>query len=551
MAFKCCFYGGLTLYKVLIADDFIVDRENLRDMVGSLKDLAIEITAVCENGVEALEQMAICRPDIVISDIEMPFMDGFELARRIKRDYPGVRIIFCSLYNDFEYARKALYLDSYGYVLKPIDPAELQECILKVMGSISVETEHEREYTHLKEVLQRNKPVLVENFIKDLLYGLTRSEKDIKERADFLNLEFEEGVFILTLLEIDDYPKITGQLTIESRQILSLRIFEQVKETVGNYRKLLLVKLDDSHFIMIHHYSDAVEPEKCHLAVTEICGKVLGEFRKSDVSLSMSVSGHCQSIMELNNLYEQCSYNIRYKYSLGKGIVIYNKDVSSGNITPDIDFNRMQKEVRFLLNSGSEDEIDVYINSLFDNKSISSGEQYLKNLCFELIICIQIVLHENKESFKPIFNDEKLVWEKLLDFETILDTRNWIKNLFVFTNQYLAKKAMNKNMMIAEEVKKYIEKNYSKNPSLEAIAADLFYSPDYLNLLFKQVMGETIFDHMCRYKVEKAKEMLVDTKLKLYEIAEALGYSHTAYFSSFFKRFTGLTPKEYRERCIQ
>ena len=278
---------------------------------------------------------------------------------------------------------------------------------------------------------------------------------------------------------------------------------------------------------------------------------VLVDFLKSDVSLTISLSQPCGSIGELAGLYQQCLYQMKHKYLLGKGKIILSEDVPSTRAAPDLDFNAILKEVRFLLNSGACPEINAYVDQLFNNIPLSSGEAYLKNLCFYLVICTQTVLNENNETFNGMFHSEIQVWEKLIGFETIEDAAAWIKGIMTLSNQYLAAKSSTSKAQIVERVKKYIECNYVKNFSLEDMAVDLFYSANYINHIFKQVTGETIFNYASAYRIEKAREMLLDPRIKLSGVSEALGYSNPAYFSYIFKKATGLTPKEYRERIAR
>jgi two-component system, response regulator YesN len=536
------------LHTILVIEDFFVDRENLKELLGTFKDLEIEVIGSCENGNQALEFISKNQPEIIISDIEMPGMNGFEMARIIRKEYPNIKMIFCTLYNQFEYAKTALCLDGYGYILKPVDSNELRECITRVIGLITTQTQQTKENDYLRTILYESKPILIENFIRELVYGLNNDIRDIWDRIEFLKLDIKEGMYSVALLEIDDYEKITSNQTIEQKQIFSVKVYERIKKAASGIRATVLTRIDDFHFVIISNLVKAIEGEECIKVLSEICNKLLREFYQSDISISIAVSSYCKKITEIYNLFEQCNYILRYKYSLGKGKIIHNRDIPSSMICPDINYNAIQKEIRFLLNSGNSEEIGLYIDQLFENIPGNAGEQYLKNFSFCFVICIQTVLSENNDDFKRVFDDDKLIWEKLLKFETILDVRNWLKNLAVFINEYLMKKNSNKNKVTSTEVKRYVEKNYKNDLSLEVISADLFYSPNYLNNIFKQETGDTIYEYVCKYRIEKAKEMLSDPRVKLYEVADSLGYSHTAYFSNVFKKYAGLTPKAYRER---
>jgi two-component system response regulator YesN len=370
------------------------------------------------------------------------------------------------------------------------------------------------------------------------------------DRLAYLHFNLLPGVFVVAYIEIDDFETITSADSFEQRQAFSLRIARRIQEILGKEGSLPLVRLDDAHFAVVFNLAT---PDSSQLSkrAYDACTRVLVDFLKSDVSLTISLSQPCGNIGEIDDRYQQCLYQMKHKYLLGKGKIILPEDVLSTRAAPDLDFNAILKEVRFLLNSGACPEIYAYVDQLFNNIPLGADEAYLKNLCFYLVICTQTVLNENNETFKGVFHSEIQVWEKLIGFETIEDAAAWIKEIITLNNQYLAAKSSTSNAQIVERVKKYIECNYIKNISLEDMAADLFYSANYLNRIFKQVTGETIFNYASMYRIEKAKEILLDPRIKLLGVSQALGYSNPAYFSYIFKKATGLTPKEYRERMVR
>lgn len=538
------------MIKILIVEDFLPDRENLKEIISSFKNLDISVAGECENGLQAMELIGAIRPDIVISDIEMPLMDGLELARNVRRNHPEIKIIFCSLYNEFEYARKALYLDSYGYILKPVDPSELKECICKASQKAAF-PQDANEYEKLRCVLDKSRPALVESLIKDMVFGLCKDDEDIWERIDFLGLKLEEGTFTISYIEIDDFDKITADLKIENRQIFSLKIYERIREILSAAgRDAVMSRLDDAHFAIINNYpAEAPAAEASRLFAGE-CERILFEFKRTDISLSIALSDSCRNIFSLGGLFEQCKYIMKHKYILGKGTVLTSSDIPESARNQPVDFNSLQKEIRFLLNSGTHSGIEEYIATLHANIPENADGIYLRNLHFCIVICIQLVLNENNESFEALFSEEKPIWEKLIAFETIADSSNWIKDVLLFTNDYLLGKANRKNKVISGEVKQYIERNLTRSLGLVTIATDLYYSPNYLNYVFKLETGETISDYIIRRKIEKAKELLSDPRAKAFEISQILGYSHPSYFGNVFKKYTGLTPNEYRERYL-
>jgi two-component system response regulator YesN len=239
---------------------------------------------------------------------------------------------------------------------------------------------------------------------------------------------------------------------------------------------------------------------------------------------------------------------MRYKFILGNGKVLKSGDIPSSTYNQEVDFNSMYKDIKFLLNSGCSGDIHIYVDELFKHGLEIADENIIRRLCLSAIMCIVFVLNENNENLDSIVNDINLVWERLLKFETIADVRSWLENLFLSINGQLSRKANSKYRMIVDEIKRYIEKNYMNCICIDTIADELNYSPNYLSYVFKKESGDTIADYITKIKMEKAKEMLLDLRNKIYNISEILGFSNAAYFCSVFKKVTSMTPNEYREK---
>ncbi len=535
------------MFRLLVVDDFEVDRKNIIDTIKGMSDIDIHIAGECENGREALEFIRENSIDIILTDIDMPFMNGLELAKCVNVEFPSVKVIFCSLYDEFEYARKALYLNTYGYILKPIDRIELLECLKSVMGDITSEVGFRKEYEELKQVLEENKPQLLDHLIKDILYGTIKDEEEISYKAEYLGVDTAKPFYALLYLNIDDYQRIMQNKGIEHRQLFTIKVYEKFKQITLCFECPLVTKLDDSHFACI---INGVLYEELYKACTIIAKEVIEAFKTSDTSITLAISDICKGVKDVKNLLEQCEYIMRYKFSLGSGKVLTSEDIPAETYSRSIDMNTMQKDIRFLLNSGSEEDIRSYVRELLQDDTDALGQECIRQIGFSVMVSIILVLSENNEKINQAFYSTDSVWEKLLEFETIADIGRWIEEMLIASSEQLAKKTSKKYDCIVAQSKVFINENYMKNIGIESIAEQVNYSPNYLSYVFKKVSGETIADYITKLKIERAKEMLLDISNKIYVIAEALGFSNTAYFCSVFKKATSMTPNEYRERNI-
>ena len=199
-------------------------------MVNSYTDIDLTVVGECENGAQALDVMDDLEPDIIICDVNMPYMDGFELAKAVRPRFPGMKIIFSSLYHEFEYVKKALDLDSYGYILKPVDSVELRECILKVTNLMYDEDQQLREYEELRKVLDINKPVLAENLVRDLINGVIAGQEDLWDRINYLGINIKKGTYVLLLIEIDDFISANKNQQGFNQEIPREQVAAQLKQ---------------------------------------------------------------------------------------------------------------------------------------------------------------------------------------------------------------------------------------------------------------------------------------------------------------------------------
>lgn len=214
----------------------------------------------------------------------------------------------------------------------------------------------------------------------------------------------------------------------------------------------------------------------------------------------------------------------------------------------NIDLNEMQSNIKFLIYSSDTLKIKEYVNNLFKDNTAMLDKRYLTNLCFSLLMCTVSLLNENNENSNILAYNNRLSWQSLLSVENTADAHSLIENLLISINKYLSSKTDTKYSIIANQIKKFIKKNYLKNISVNTIADKLDYSPNYISYIFKQAFAQNISDYITELKISKAKEQLMDLNNKIYFISETLGFSNTSYFCSVFKKYTGLTPREYREK---
>jgi len=535
------------MFKLLLVDDFFIERENAKDIIQE-SNLDIEVIGECSNGLEALDFLEKQVPDFMLVDVEMPFMNGLELAEKVREKYPQIKILFFSFYNKFEYAQKAIDLEAHAYILKPIVKEEMIDSLQKIINEKKMELAKQEEDRQLREMLEKSRPLLVDKFKRDLFLGIYKDEDEILERISYFNLPVGKGMYLVCAVEIDDYSTTVGLMSFEQREFFSIQVSKIIDEEILKFENCVWTKTDDSHWgILLSSTSGSVN--SMQEFAYDLAGNCISRLNEKDISVSVGTSPVFGSIAGTYKAYEQAMCALQYKFNLGKGQIINFEDIQDNSGEYRIELDKIQEKIRDILLSKKKHEGEYFVEQIFSRFEKNVDKVVIKNLCFSLIICIQIALNDWNMNLDEIFGSEQLVWEKLLKFETIIDVKRWLINIITFIIEYVDEKSAGRSKSIVQEAKEYIRHNYDKDISVQSIADELHYNANYLNNMFKEDTGETILEYITRIRVEAAKKLLVEeAHIKMYEICEKVGYKSVSYFRNIFKRYTGLTLKEYKDK---
>jgi len=542
------------IYKILIVDDFYPDLIRMQDMLESFTDLELSVVDMCENGVQAMDSIKLHEPDIVICDIEMPYMTGLELCDQISEKYPDVRFLFCSMHSKFEYAQRAIHLAGAGYILKPVDKQNLYDVLRKLMEQIKADNQLNLEYDELKNIVQRNQPLLEQNFIKDLMCGFISHEDEFNDKMHYFDIPLLR-YFHVILIEIGfpDFqgkPSLTGSSVsidkAELRCIISMKMQEIVESAIGDNKNIIPVVIDDQHLSIL--FGSVNGSEKIEKEIRKFVKVIREQSKPYGTSLAFSVSDSGNDLFKMHFLFKQCKYIIKYKYLFDIGSTITPEDIPTDAAISYTDFNFIQSQIKYHLNIGTHDDIADFFDTLFKQNIPKNNELTIKSFCFFLVVCIQCALAESGDSFETVFTNDNNIYDRLMDSTNITAAKNCVVEAAITVHNHFRRKSSKKQIAIVESIERCVNYSDLKNISLESISSALHYNSHYLSYVYKQHREKSIFDYICHCKMEKAKSLLQNPKLKLYEITELVGYSHTSYFASVFKKYVGMTPNEYRMR---
>lgn len=533
------------MFSILIVDDNPFDRECIKKLV-DWDALGIEVCGVASNGLEGYRCAVGLKPDFILTDIAMPVMDGLEMTEKIRAELPDARFIFMSCHDEFDFAKAAIDLEVSSYVLKPVDMEELVQAVLKVSESRRSEMEARRYQEELKQQIKCNLPILQEDMVRDLIQGRTGSAPEIAERLNYLDMPVKSR-YIITLLQIDNYQLNFGEATIEEKYLTIYSIKNIIGESLLKHTPGYMLVLDYSNLCILlpGEWDSQEEALEVLMSRMEDCraqiNKALG------INVTMGISNLSSDLGNMPRIFSEAEYAVKSKfYSKGNRIMLAS-DIASPEDDPELDFAALKKEIGQLLDRASKNEAEPLLDKYY-SRDAHYSETYTKSLCYSILLSVQMLLAEKKESLGSVFGNESVIWDKLSKFETILDIKQWLVNILSAVLEHMEDRQGNRHQNIVQDIKGIMDREYAKLQNIRQVADRLYISAGYANFLFKQETGITMGDYLFEKRMEAAKLLLQDPYCKIYEIADRVGYVSKSYFGAVFKEYVGMTPREYRDK---
>lgn len=532
------------MIKVLIVDDEEGQRSGLIRHV-DWNAYEMVVTGEAESARQALELAADNPPDLMISDIRMPGADGLELCRSMRELNHALRIIMVSGYEKFEYAKTAIDIGIDAYLVKPIDFSQLAEVLDQVKHSFFSHLQKQEEDSQLREKLREFLPFARQNFLHELIYGHAGTEEDIRKRSRYLQM-FEMEVSHAVLIVNRDSSERLPSASEENRELEHLKIRKIAQHALGDILEEVHTSRGD--MILIVRCPVQSSPnrileqrlERFHQEVENELG----------CKINIGIGPAVESLQEIVDSFRLAQRAIQQRLLIGSGQIIYWYDIGEKKIWPGsgVEIERSVKDILKSLQQGDGGSIDetfrLIIHKLIESDSITETETGC--ICMELVSSAIRIIGEMSESLRQDFDSEKELWKRLLSCNGTLQMLQETKKILIQFCDLIAERKNSRHRSIIQIALEYIGEHYREDISLQDAAEKVYLSPSYLGTLLRVELKQSFTEYLTRLRIEKAKELLKDPQYKLYEISEHVGYQNPAYFSNIFKRYTGLSPKDFR-----
>lgn len=535
--------------KVFLVEDEYIVREGIKNNIDWEKN-GYDFCGEASDGELAFPMISEKRPDIVITDIRMPFMDGIELSRMIKEEYPEIKIIILSGHEEFEYAKAAIQIGVEEYLLKPINGDELLQVVNRVAQKIKEENES-------RETLQEGEGD--ENFEyakRQLLSSLiddNASLSDAMEQGKKIHLNLMAQCYNIMMLKLQRKNKEQGF----SQRILELykTMEDTLKEQDG--QSIMFDRAPEGKVIL---FMGSGEEE-----IRRNMDVFAGQFREilpeyEDVTYFGSVGVPVMRLRELGESYEAASHGFSYRFLTEPNQIVDNHTVfdqarnekkfscSIGSV--DIQ-NLDKQKIESFLKGGEMDEIHFFVEEYMKNtgdagKNSMIFRQYIVMDMFFAASHFLTQITDGREQLGEPFESPEQMQKIVSDLEA---TVVYIKELFTKVMQVRDAQTTEHNSDVVENAKKYISENYhDEELTLNTVAHEVNVSPNHLSAMFSQKTGQTFVKYLTDVRMHRAKELLKCTSKRSNEICEEVGYRDPHYFSHLFKKNVGCSPIQYRER---
>lgn len=542
------------MIKAIIVDDERSVRYAIREQ-GNWQKLGIDVIDEATNGLEAIAKAILIKPDLVITDMKMPGMDGPTLMRELKKKLDNVKFIVISGYDDYEYMKSAIYSQVIDYILKPIDDVQLNEALMRAVSELDAE-KSKKETTRWNSIelsnakrLTRDK--LLNNLVCSDNYILGKLNKELIQ--DLVDLE-GKARFITVVFNIINMPRILEEKFDRDVDILVFGIINIMEEILLRYKKVVFkntmtmtgfctvialedfkVNTDTESVKLI--CEDIIENLKVYMGLQCIIG--IGESKAILGDLYKSYTEACKSLMNLN-LFE----NNRI------GIFSDISEISNNDLPV---FLLHEKEFSAAIESGDDTQLKNTIAKILEQirKRKESTIEQMKILYTDMLLCAWKVVKKmggniKVNSIDPGNTDAfvNFLFENGFDIPQITFYLHNI--LSIQMNSVKIVKRMNSRKLLYS-IKDYIDSYYYEDISLGKIANKYFINSSYLCRIFKEEFNSNLTDYLIEIRLNKARELIQDGKMKIVDIMRLTGFNNLNYFGKVFKKRFGVTASEFKE----
>ncbi|AEB30929.1 two-component response regulator [Carnobacterium sp. 17-4] len=530
----------------MLVDDEQDIRQSIIELVHWEK-MGFEIIGEASNGEEALEVMEDNVPDILITDIKMPIMDGIELSKRVREENPAVKIVFLSGYEDFEYAVSGIKLTILEYLLKPASISDLENMLGKVREKLDEEKRSANDLETIeKDFLKKfdvNKMSFLVSLITDNYSDVSESEFQKLLQTYQLDLTGERQVLLNITIDKPSFAKSSSGS--QNLELMKFSLTNTIRKIVDKYVQGEVFTFTSNSVAILSDTKENIEMYT-DILVKEINKSVQKIF---GFSIGIGVSEEYVRISDTKRAFQSSISALNYQTTLGENKGIYISDIETVRQNEIVFDEVNEAKLVSLIKIGSKEELETFIDQLFQQFYVGmNSQEHLQIFLMELYVSVLKAYKTTILKYDSDILQQVQVISEIHRYEDRQVIKEWFKNFCLSAIAIIQEQRKEKSDSLAKQSYDYLVKHYSDSSlSLKQVSKQMLISPSYFSSLFKKENGLSFTDALVKIRMEKAKEHLLTTDHKIFEIAIDSGYTDQHYFSYCFKKYFGESPNKIRE----
>lgn len=543
------------MLKIFLAEDEVVVRETIKRMI-PWEELGFELVGEAADGEMALPLLIRQQPDLLITDIKMPFMDGLTLARLAKKEIPGLKVVILSGYDDFNYAKQAIGIGVEDYLLKPIT----KNALIERLSEIRSRYEHEKTQKEYYEKFQREMQAYEKNSSRDFFEALVGGSMDMMEvykRAEKLGLDIVAEAYNVLIFTMNCDEDFSGQRDeYASWEAESLELLENF--FAGHSSAMLFRSNIFSYGVLLKGQRETIE-ENTRACVDEI-RKILSR-QDGRREWFLAVGQSVERLSQIQKSYHTASRAFSQRYLYDENILYYDEmetmehpggqaETEDNAYLQKVDVNALNPAIlQKFLSNGLQEETENFVKDYF----YAIGQEPMESLVFRNYVILNVRF--SVISFIKGLGCDTNEMESADTEEVLAESGKNMESAIAYAKKMISQaieirdqNSGNKNRSILKTAVDFIDSHYmDEEISLNTVANVANVSSNHFSALFSQNMGQTFIEYLTTLRMNKAKELLRCTGMRSSEIAGEIGYKDAHYFSYLFKKTQGMTPSDYRK----
>lgn len=543
------------MLKIFLAEDEVVVRETIKRMI-PWEELGFELVGEAADGEMALPLLIRQQPDLLITDIKMPFMDGLTLARLAKKEIPGLKVVILSGYDDFNYAKQAIGIGVEDYLLKPIT----KNALIERLSEIRSRYEHEKTQKEYYEKFQREMQAYEKNSSRDFFEALVVGSMDMMEvykRAEKLGLDIVAEAYNVLIFTMNCDEDFSGQRDeYSSWEAESLELLENF--FAGHSSAMLFRSNIFSYGVLLKGQRETIE-ENTRACVDEI-RKILSR-QDGRREWFLAVGQSVDRLSQIQKSYHTASRAFSQRYLYDENILYYDEmetmehpggqaETEDNAYLQKVDVNALNPAIlQKFLSNGLQEETENFVKDYF----YAIGQEPMESLVFRNYVILNVRF--SVISFIKGLGCDTNEMESADTEEVLAESGKNMESAIAYAKKMISQaieirdqNSGNKNRSILKTAVDFIDSHYmDEEISLNTVANVANVSSNHFSALFSQNMGQTFIEYLTTLRMNKAKELLRCTGMRSSEIAGEIGYKDAHYFSYLFKKTQGMTPSDYRK----